>query len=347
MPLGRSILFGLAAIAAGLLLPAWLALGDHPDIAIRSVPLVTQAGHLRSATRLGQRFLCEGPGLEQVDVALALLREPSVEIELVLREEDSDGQVIRRVTVLPDPLPARQVVPFPFEPIHDSNGRWFHFEIVPAAGQAVANHSAWIRFHGRIGRNEGWGDEVIETRTVENTFLSPLDNLRALAIAFESLPSGNGEVLLELWETEIEGVPLRSSRLPRPTETESGYVFFPFPPVSGSTGQSYEYRLTAPETVRLNGRLGTPTLKTLHGVPGSRPGTGGVTQDGRHLQDRDLVFRAWSSYGWLRGLKTAHARAGWRLWAGVLCWTGAVLALIRFLSSAPTPPPGEAERVTA
>lgn len=337
--------WAIVALAAGLLLPLRLGLAGHPDHWVRTVPLRTHGGLVGSEAPPGQRFLCEGPDLSRIDVALVFLRDEDAGLELVLREGDAGGEVVRRVTVGAGELDGRgtRFVRFAFEPLHESSGRWYHFELRPTGGRPFADHAVSIRYHGRIGRNAPWGSELLESRTVGGTFESPLDELRALAVGCRSLSTARGAVRLELWEPgETEA--LRTASLPEPTVVESGYVFFGFEPVPDSAGRTYAFRVSSDGEARFVGRDGGVTFLGLHGTPGTRPGLGGATTAGRSLPDRDLVFRAWSRYGWSRGWATAETRAGWRLRAAVLGWAASVLLLAGYLFQAgPGRRGGEAE----
>ncbi len=328
MRIGVLVLWAAGLVAVGLVLPTAIGFAGHPEHAIRTVPLLTHAGRILRDAAPGQRFLCEGPGLERIDVALTSLHPESVELELVLREGDATGEVVRRASALPPPTRGQPFVPFRFEPVLDSAGRWYHFELSPAGGAALAGHTPWVRYRGRVGRNEGWGDQVIETDAAEGTFGSPLDGLRALAFACEDFSTERGWVRFELFELGRENeTPLRSVQLP-PTVVKGGYAFFGFRPIPDSAGRTFAYRVLSSGNVRFVGKAGQPTFKTYHGAPGGRPGLEGMTSGGEPLTDRDLVFRAWSEYGPARGWETADARAGWRLWAALLCWAAAAVALV-------------------
>jgi hypothetical protein len=193
----------------------------------------------------------------------------------------------------------------------------------------LANYAPWIRFHGQVGRDNAWGNKTFDSRTVGSSFTAPLDDLRAIAVACEYVSTVRGEVRLDLWEPGQEKSPLRTAQLPHPTVADAGYAFFSFAPIPDSAGRAYSFRVTSKVAARFNGRNAAPSFKTYHGVSGSTPELGGMTSKGESLPDRDLVFRAWSSYGRLRGLSVANARAGWRVWAAVICWTASTLALAR------------------
>lgn len=323
----RTVLLAGALLGLGLALPVWLGFAGQPEHDVRTAPRLTQGGRILAAAPPGQLFLCQGAGLERIDLPLTRLGGPVVPLELVLREGGADGPVVRRVTAQPDPEREFQRLSFAFEPIEDASGRWFHFAIAPIGADA-AGLSPWVRYHGRVGHNAPWGGSELEARVAGSPFYAPLDELRAIAVACRSLDTSRGPVRLELWEPGAD-TPLRRAALPEPTVVESGYAFFAFEPVHDSGGRSFAFRVLAEGGLRFNARNGAPSFKTFHGTPGTRPGLGGMTAGPVELPDRDLVFRAWSRWGPGRGLAVVRDRAGWRLWAGMGLWTLAVLALAR------------------
>ncbi len=327
-----SVLWPIGLILAGLLVPLWYGLREHPDLAVRSTPRRTHGGLIGIEAAPGQRFLSEGPGLKRIDVALTPIIQFPGELELVLRADSQHGEVLRRVTLLLDPKRRPQFNAFEFEPIEDSTGRYYHFEVRPTGGDLFATHAVWIRYHGNAGYDAPWGDEFLETQTVENSFLSPLDDLRAVAVVCEDLSTTRGPVRFELWESG-ESKTLVSVDLPSPTVIRTGYLFFSFPPIPNCAGKRFSFRVTSDGAAKFVGRKGSVSFKSFHGVPGGRPGLQGMTQSGEPLTDRDLVFRTWSSKTRLTELREAYDRAGWKLWAAMICWVASVLAISRAFST--------------
>ncbi len=319
----------VALILVGLVLPAWVGLGGHPDIDIRARPLRSQAGCIRREAPPGQLFQCAEAGLEKIDVALVPLSSRSSEIDLVLREDGPQGEILRRASVLPSMQEGQEHVTFAFDPLPDSKGRWYHFQLLPGSGLPSAGHSPWVRFHGWVGHDQPWGTEVLEASVVEGQFVSHSADLRAVALSCEALSTTKGSVRFKLFDLGSEGELRRDLELPVPLEIENGYAFFSFPAITGSQGRIYGYHIKATSPARFVTRGSSPTLKTYHGVEGPTPRLGGMTTGELSLPDRDLVFRAWSSSSRVAAFERLEERAGWWLWAAVACWVLSVLLLVR------------------
>jgi len=325
------LIWSVGLILIGLVLPLWLGLTGHPDLSVSVRPLRTHAGAIQRDAAPGQTFRCEGQGLERIEVALVSLGSPEDGLELVLRAESVKGEVLRRVSLYPGELTAPEFVSFSFEPIEESAGRWFHFQLLPNGERTIANYSPWIRFHGQTGRDDPWGETSLHEQVVRNYFQSPLGDLRALGIACEFLSTEGGAIHFELWDLDDGGKTRRELTLPTPSVVHNGYAFFDFEPVPESKGRNYGYRIKSKGPARFNARFGKPTIKTLHGVAAELSSLRGMSSGNHSLGSRDLVFQTWTSFDWERGLRLALARAGWRLWAAIACWAFAVYALGRFL----------------
>ena len=313
---------------------------------MRSLPLRFHAGRISEVAPFGQVFRCEADGLERIDVTLVTAGPESGEVELQLRREGPGGEVVRRVLVEADPLSEPELVTFRFEPIPESAGRWFHFQLVPAGGAARAGLSPWIRFHGQTGRDDPWGAEVVEGKDAGGYFQSPTGDLRGIAVACESMVATERDVRLTLWDLDDGGATRREITLATPTAIETGYALLSFEPIPNSKGRNYGYRLDVGTHARFNARFDRPTIKTLHGLDAERAALGGMTTAGRIEPDRDLVFRAWTASGPAAGLRIARERAGWRLWAGVGLWLLTLLALARMLAPAASSGGGPAPHET-
>ncbi len=308
----RALLLATLLVAFGLVLPALSGLAGHPDRAVRSVPLLTQHGRIGGGLPVGQRLRCEGPGLRRIEVALVALPGEPAPLELTLRDGDASGEVLRRATATPAAGVERQWLGFDLEPLEDSAGRWLHVELRPERRGRPAPHSPWVRYHGQVGVNLPWGDRVLETARAEASFRSPLDHLRAVAVASESLFSSDGPVRLRILDEDAPGSPLREALLPAPVGLREGYAFFAFEPLAGSAGRRLRLELEAAAPVRLVASAEGLSFKTFHGLPGTRPGMGGMTHGRLALPDRDLVLRTRAEDGPARGLRRLFAELGGR-----------------------------------
>ena len=324
----------LGALLAGLALPLSLGLIDHPDLAVRVRPLRTHAGAIRREAPPGQEFTCSSNELRAIEVALVSLQPIVQEVELVLREESAEGSILRSVRVEPGKLATPEFVAFPFEPIHDSKDRRYHFQLLPASGSKASSYSPWLRFHGQAGRDDPWGGQSLENTSTRNYFQSPLGDLRAIAIGCEYLSTNQAEIRFALWDLDDGGRTRRECSLSKPLVVDRGYLIVGFEPITASKGHNYGYKLESSLPLHFNGRFDRPTLKTFHGLEGETPRLRGATSGERVFGDRDLVFRTWAEYGPVHGAEVGMQRSGWRFPAAVFCWALAALALAKFLFSA-------------
>lgn len=349
------LLLSVLAVVVCALVPMALLGNEVPDVEVRTVPWRTHGGKLMPRFTTGQGFRCEWNGLARIEVGLVSLGPArDAELELVLHDESARGAVLRRSKIRPGPLAGQgQFASFEFDPVADSAGRDFWFELVPP-GERPSPYSAWIRYHGQPGHDTAWGNRiqrgpVVEGPAQDNSEAAILDifpgnvpfpNLSALAFAVEHLDPAEGEVRLELWRgfaPEVDVQPLRSVEL-RPEEAvRGGYAFFAFEPIADSRWQEFRYRLTMPESARLVAFEAGPSLKTFHGGDAARPPLLGVVLgDTLHL-DRSLIFRAHSSPSRFDVWQRIARRAGWKLGLGALAWALAIVLIIRLYYSAPSP----------
>jgi hypothetical protein len=341
----------LGALFAGTagLIPLAVSHGEVYDVEVRTVPRRTQTGKLSKEHPLGQGFRCEWDGLARIEVMLTPLGPiRGAELELSLRAEDSRGPVLRSVRTEPGYLPpSGEFVAFEFEPLPESAGREFWFELSVPGEAHWSPYSAWIRYHGQPGVETAWGNRVLQGTVLEgeledHTTLPggrklwlkvPHPHLSAVAIAFETVRGGRAQ--LELWHADAapDAPPLRSVILSGDAGTRGGYAFFAFEPITESRWKSYRYRLTMGEAARPVGFETGLSFRSFHGGTAAEAPLLGVTQGASLHTDRSLIFRALSAPAATEVLQRITARAGWQLWAGVLCWVlGAALAA-RFLLS--------------
>jgi hypothetical protein len=338
MSRGRALLLFALLLAVGLVLPALPALEGLPDREVRSLPRLTHAGRIGRESALGQVFRCEADGLRAVDLALARLPGERRPLELVLRADGPGGEVLRRATATPEG--SRLWLAFEFEPLEDSGGRWLHLAVRPLEGEGPSTYTPWIRYHGQVGLNAPWGDRVLVTPRTTTEFVSPLDHLRALALAFEQLAPVEGPVTLRLREAEAPRRVVREVRLEAARRVRVGYVFLAFEPLPESAGRRYVLELEAGAPLRLVANEAGPSFKTFHGTPGSRPGMRGATAGDLALGDRDLVFRARAGGGRLAGLRLLAQRLGGRGVVALAAWVLATLALTACLAGRGQSPDG-------
>lgn len=347
----RNLLCTLGLVAACGWLPIVCATTEVPDIAVRSVPWRTQGGQLSKTHPTGQGFRCRWDGLHRIDVALVALAPPGdAGLELVLRADGPDGALLRRARSHPGALEGQGAfVAFEFEPLTQSRGRRFWFELSPVGDDGPSPYSAWVRFHGQPGHDCVWGDRiwtgpVIEGRLVDHARVVsqqdpgnvPHPHLRAVAVAADHLQPSLGPVRLELWEGEASGPPLCTVELGSEHEVRGGWAFFSFPPIADSRWKQYRFRLTLHEGARLVGLEQGLTLKTFHGADLSESALAGVSLDGVLHPDRDLLFRAWSAPSSADLAALIGERAGWKLVVSALAWilaTYLVVCLCRSLRS--------------
>ena len=286
-------------------------LSGTPDIEVRTVPRRTQAGRIQRGANLGQGFRCEFDGLHRIEVGLVPLGDPGeAQLELVLRADDPAGTELRRVQAKSLPKSSDWGI-FEFEPVDDSAGRafWWQLKLVGEKGQSP--YSPYIRYHGQIGINMGWGkriekrtvieDRLYDRRSLENaagTYAKvPHPSLTAVSFAVETLRPAVGPVTLQLWgpgQTPYESEPLREVSLAAQEATHGGYAFFAFEPIEDSRWVDIHFRLSVPKGARLVGAEEGLSFLTWHGTRKSQPGLLGFSRGELVQGDRSLVFRAMS-----------------------------------------------------
>lgn len=325
----RAITYGwwAALCILGLLAPCWFLLDAPLEHDIRSRPLHVHGGLISRAAPVGQTFFCSSPGLHRIDVALERTRPESTELAFTLRADGPHGAVLRRVVAIPDARHRSSLLQFSFDSLPDSAGRWFHFELAPAGEEPLASHSAWLRYHGQVGLRSAWGNESIKSEEQFGSFLSPLHNLRAVAVAFDDATTERGALRLRLWAEDDSGPAVRRSTLPLPTVVQGGFAIFSFPPIAESRGKKYLCSVTSDGPQRFILRDDWPVIRTFHGTPGSRPGLRGSTSGGNAQADRDIMFRAWSDRDRLHNLQVLRERLGPKGLFAALCWIAFVLSI--------------------
>lgn len=321
-------------------------LSGSPDIEVRTIPRRTQLGRLQRGAELGQGFRCEFDGLRRIEVALVPLGATAgTRLALVLRESAPDGQVLRRVEASSLPKTSGWGL-FEFEPVEDSAGRefWWQLELVGERGQSP--YSPYLRYHGQIGINMGWGSRIAKGTQFEGRLFDrhslenakgtysrvPHPYLTAVSFAAETLRPVMGPTTLELWgpnQTPFESEPLRRVQLHSGEATHGGYAFFAFEPIEASRWVDIHFRLSVPRGARMVGADQGLSFLTWHGKRQGQPGLLGFSRGDRIQGDRSLVFRAISEPTLFDNLGRLWDRAGGRLALGLLLWTLAAGFLAR------------------
>lgn len=317
--LATALLALVAALLVGL--AAFLVASSAlPDLEVRTIPWTTPAGGLQAAALPGQVFTCARDGLRRIDVAVTPL-EPAqpAHLELVLRAGGPSGEVVR--TVLAHSLDPGQWggwLRFEFEPVADSSGQRFAFELRPAGGATASHVAPFVRYRGHMGRGK-WQGERRLGGIVEGEILSEEPDLRALGFC---LPHLEGEMALTLIDAE-SGAELRSASFEARAPIEFGWVMLSFERLRDSRWRRYRYRLELPPAAELQADEKGACYFPYHGSGRVDERLGGMTLGGHELADRDLNFRAWSSAGPGVSLSLLRERLGWRLAPIALAWLAA------------------------
>ncbi|MDP6409844.1 MAG: hypothetical protein QGI46_10745 [Planctomycetota bacterium] len=342
----RDALCTLGVAVACSLVPLMCATSEVPDVEVRSLPWRTHGGRLSATRPTGQGFRCRWDGLRRIDVALvALAPGREAELELVLRAGGPQGALLRRARVRPGPLEGQGAfVTFEFDPLADSRGRRFWFELTPIERDQPSPYSAWVRFHGQPGHDCAWGDRILTGPVIEGPLVDlekvwsqqdpgnvPHPHLRAVAVAADHLDGALGATRLELWEEGASGAPLRAVELGAEHEVHGGWAFFSFPPIADSRWKRYRFRFSLHEGARLVGLEQGLSLKTFHGGELPDSPLAGISLGGVPHADRDLVFRAWSAPSADDLTALIVERAGWKLVACAIAWTLAMGLVLRLL----------------
>lgn len=334
--IGRaSVAACFAALLGAASLFAWSA--RLPDVEIRYAPRQTSAGQIFPGHALGQGLRCEFDGLHALE--LALVRQAGVapvDIELALHAGGPDGPVLRRATLAVSELPSEDGwARFEFEPIDDSAGAPLWFELACAA---PSGHTPWVRYRGVPYLVRTWGERVF-TEPIQNGELlsSPprpgrpdvlFANLSALAFAVDGLDAAAGPARLEL-RAAVSGELLRTSTLAPRAPLANGWAFFAFEPLADTRYRALSYSLELPAGARLVGTSEGHSLIAFHAAGELDTAALGATCRGERLDDRDLVFRAWSSGGVSALVTRLGTRGGWKLALGAALSLAAIVVLAR------------------
>jgi hypothetical protein len=314
---------GLATALTALLvgLAAFLVTSPAlPDLEVRTIPWTTPAGGLQAAAPPCQVFTCERDGLRRIDVAVTPVEPAQPEnLELVLRADGPSGEGVRTVVARAfDPGPWGGWLRFEFEPLADSSGKRFAFELRPAGGAPASHVAPFVRYRGHMGRGKWQGEQRL-SGIVEGEILCEEPDLRALGFC---LPHLEGRVALTLIDAE-SGADLRSASFEARAPIEFGWVLLSFERLRDSRWRRYRYRLELPPGAELLADEKGACYFPFHGSGTVDARLGGMTLGGRELGDRDLNFRAWSDAGPSVAWGLLRERLGWRLAPIALAWLAA------------------------
>jgi hypothetical protein len=318
------VLVFFALVVALLALGAWR--GDVPEIEIRYEPRQTHVGRIFPGHPLGQGFTCERDGLNAIDVQLVPIGGRPSALTLVLRVGEPDGAVVRTARIESADLPPTDLWGrFEFDPIRDSSGQRFYFELI---SPEVSAHSPWVRYRGVPYVIRPWGDQPITGATLEGDFQSMPprlgrpdilhSNLSALAFAVDGLDAAAGPATLTLLDEE--GGVVRTSQLSPRVPHATSWAFFAFDPIETSRFATYRFRLELPPEARLVGTSDGPSAIAFHGTGELDSRLLGMTAAGEVLEDRDLVFRARSDEGYGIVLFRLFDHGGEALVVAALFW---------------------------
>lgn len=316
----------LTAAAAFPLLWFAEAAARTAELHVRTPWLDVHMGSLTAARPPGQGFRCATDGLWRIDVRM-LATEPrhlAVPIELVLRADAPDGPELRHATFDPDRTPDRlrgSWISFEFQPLTDSAGRAYWFELRPGAEAEHHYSGPWVRYRAQTGERRGWGDGVADGARAAARFTSPLPELSAVAVAVERADAG-ARLALELVDPDTDEVVRRAEVTPG--EVRRGWVPIAFDAVAGSYARSFRVEVAVDGSAALRTDGGELAFRSLHGRHAADPDLLGMTRGGERLADRDLFFRTFTSPSAEAIEHRLVRRAGGRAVAAGIAWLAAV-----------------------
>ncbi|MFN0243417.1 MAG: hypothetical protein ACKVWV_11045 [Planctomycetota bacterium] len=316
-----TVLVTLLALGA---LASWTS--RIPDIEVRNEPPRTHCGTITRASPVGQAFTCERAGLHRIDVRVTSgAPVPAGELELVLRADSAQGAVVRRAFSAAVDAGA-SFARFEFDRIADSAGRSYTFEIAPSDGSS-ATLTAFVAYRGFGEDVRRWGDHIATAAELEGKFTCEHPDLRGVAIPFRTLPA-HATATLELWNGgDVGATPTRAARSSSRAPISDGWAFFTFPALADSRWKDLRYRLSVSEGAEPIATSGGLSLVSYHGSGQVSPRLRGLLAAGEPASDRDLVFRAWSSFGPRELVRIARERAGSRIPLALVAWSCAVFVL--------------------
>lgn len=307
--------------------------GRIPDVEVRTQPWRTHAGAILPEFPVGQGFVCETDGLRRIDVAVgAAGGNAGALFELVLRERSPSADVLRRAEVSAEGVPPNGgFLCFEFEPVPDSSGKSYFFEIAPAPSTPEARLTPFVIYRGQAQDVYTWGDHAATPAELEGEFVCEHPDLHALAIGMIALDPSASPAVLVLWRADAAATEIaRVEAAPR-APIQNGWAFFPMPVVHDSRWKTLRYRLLLPEGAQANAGPNGLSMVSYHGGGHVSPRLVGMTVRGEALDDRDLVFRAWTGDGLRRAWELMRDRAGGRAALALVAWIGASIAMLAMM----------------
>ncbi len=307
-----------------------------PDLELRTRPWRTHTGTITAGVPIGQGFVCESDGLHAIDVAVSTGGDHAVgEFNLVLRERSADSHVSRnsRVSIALVP-PGGGFLRFEFDPIPDSRGRSYTFELTPVSTVPRALLTPYVIYRGQAQDVRTWGDHIASASELEGTFVCEHPDLRALSIGIVAFDPSAGGGSLELWYAGDDGPPIVRAELAPRAPIENGWAFFPMPVVRDSRWKTLRYRLTLPQGAQASAGPAGLSMISYHGGGDVSPRLLGMTVRGETWDDRDVVFRAWSRGGAARTWELLRERGGLPVAIAWCLWIAASIAILSFVRRA-------------
>lgn len=324
----RALVIFLGTLTLGLVLPLFVlqrGVSERPELAIRSRPLHVHAGQLLRAAPVGQVFRCTHDGLARIDVrAVAPRKLDAGPVELSIRLDAADAEVVRRVEALPSDATG-QWLEFRFEPIAASADREVFVQLTPAGDLEQHPLRPWMRPRGQIGSTRPWGRALAHDPLNTLTLSVEQPDLTGVAVAMQRV-APEARMVLDV-HSEGTGDELRRVAVTGRAVSE-GYVYFAFDPIPGSYARSFDLALYVEGDAVPRLSTGELSAITYHGRHRPDEALGGMTRGGERFDDRDLVLRVWTGADLGGTLARLQARLGGRLRWAVLLWLACVAGVL-------------------
>lgn len=333
-----SIGLGVTLALACAVLPFVAATRELADVDVRTRPNhARRAVFLDAADPVRQAFRAGTDGLDRIDVAFSGpdggVARGRVELVLFESRDDALRELRRAHADLAGLAPPFEHVPFTFEPIGDSAGRRFVFELRPGAGAAALPAHPWMRARRLPGVREPRGPVAHAATVVEGTFESQWADLSAVALAVRALAPGavHFELFADEADEEREGstgpdaAPLRVADADNAVLRRGGSVLLAFDPVPRSRAVRFRWRAELPEGSVLLGGARMPAVTQYHGPERNDERLLAATGTGWPDGTSDLLFR---TFGDTAPLALLAERAGARAWVALVLWIATVCLLV-------------------
>lgn len=326
----------VSAILLALLcatVPFVYATRDLADLELRTRPYHARPGAIVGSADVlpRQRFRSPSDGLERIEVSLARATTAGDELELRLIDRDAIVRTVRaRFETSPDrSLPFAR---FSFEPLDDSGGREFAFELAPVGGpgDGECGLAPWIRARRMLGIRDFRGDieiaslDAASVTTFEGGFKAQWGRLSGVDLAVAVLPAGPAR--FELFEGDSQA-PLRVVERPAVERQRGGSALFVFEPIERSRWGDFRWRATLPAGALLVGASPhAPAIGQYFGPARADGDLGGAVGVGWPVGEADIVFRTFARGR--SGLADVAERMGWRAACALVLWCAAVASVL-------------------